>query len=310
MYVLPPVSLSLLSRCKNPDLAFHSLSWSHKETVFDLSSYTASTFQKVLTFANLKLPSSESETLQCFATNHRSENPLVPGVASSHDWGVPWSTSEGLKMDVWDAPVNGAWGKELDLGELRAFSEDAVRWEQAISSAEEARSDAEARGIVDKREEEGRQEQQVPDQQLACWSDLYWAVDTDNVFDERWGVWPAWEKVGRHLRFAKGLRDVAQEVGRKVLGQREKPFIAIRESPPFLLLKSLLTDFDPLPLLCARRSTRRLWLPDSGPVRPRRSGQLVLPLALLLSPHGQIHPIPSRPRTRRRSRPQGRSCLL
>lgn len=288
-------------------------SWSHKETVFDLSSYTASTSQKVLTFANLKLPSSETETLQCFATNHRSENALVPGVASSHDWGVPWSTGEGLKMDVWDAPVNGAWGKELDLGELTAFSEDPVRWEQAISTAEEARSEAESRGEVAKREEEGQQQQQgVPDQQLACWSDLYWAVDTDNVFDERWGVWPAWEKVGRHLRFAKGLRDVAQEVGRKVLGQREKPFIAIRESLPSLLYCSRAFGLIliPLSILCARRSTRRLWLPDSGPVRPRRSGQLVLPLALLLPPHGEIHPVPSRPRTRRRSRPQGHRCLL
>lgn len=57
-------------------------------------------------------------------------------------------------------------------------------------------------------------------------SQLYWAVDTDNVFDERWGAWPAWDAVGTHLRFAKPLEALAAEYLRQVLG-KPRPFIAI-----------------------------------------------------------------------------------
>jgi hypothetical protein len=140
-----------------------------QETVFDLSAFTAATSQAVTTFGALKLPSSASETLQCFATSHRHDQQPLNGVTPAQSWGIPWSTAEGVNMDVWDAPasVNLKWGAELDIGALVSFSEDPVRWEMAVSQAEDVRETAETRGEVAK-----RQSAALPEQQLACFSDV------------------------------------------------------------------------------------------------------------------------------------------
>ena len=90
-------------------------------------------------------------------------------MTAAQPWGIPWSTAEGVDMDVWDAPesVNRVWATELDIGDLVAFSEDPVRWEMAVSQAESDREAAEARGEVERRSSTA-----LPEQQLACWTDV------------------------------------------------------------------------------------------------------------------------------------------
>ena len=48
--------------------------------------------------------------------------------------------------------------------------------------------------------------------------------------DERWTVWPAWDAVGTHLRFAPALERLAGEYLLQTLNDRLQPFIAIRAS--------------------------------------------------------------------------------
>jgi hypothetical protein len=223
-----------------------------QETVFDLSAYTAATGQAVTTFAAFKSPSSTSETLQCFASGHRTEQPPLHGVTAGPAWSS-WSTAEGVDMDVWDAPssVNVRWGPYLNVSNLVNFSEDPLQWEAAISQAKEDRKVAEALGEV-----EPRQSSAVPAPELACWSDvrnllrlcfshfptlthlefwslsqLYWAFETEDK-DERWNAWPAWDAAGTHLRFAPALKKLAGEYLRRVFGDEPRPFIAIRASRP------------------------------------------------------------------------------
>lgn len=121
------------------------------------------------TFAALKTSSSTPETIQCFASSHRSEQSSLHGVTAAGSLGISWSTAEGIDMDVWDAPpsIDVAVGLYLDMADLIAFSEDPVQWTAAVSRATDARKAAE-----DRKEVDPRQSSAVPSQQLACWTDV------------------------------------------------------------------------------------------------------------------------------------------
>jgi len=78
-----------------------------------------------------------------------------------------------------------------------------------------------------------------PDTQLACFDDFYFvtASQIDFEWEQRWS--PAWRFVGRHLRFAKPMQEIAEAFIRKAFD-----VLPLDPVPPFIAVHVRHGDFD------------------------------------------------------------------